>query len=316
MKLLVKAAVAAAAVLAAAAAGAESIRLGALPAADSIILYAAESEGLFKKQGLDVEVVPFKSAVEVAAAMRADKLGGHFADLMNVVSQNQEGIKQKVVATTTYTNPHQRSFGFVVSPKHAGVIKDLDYVKTHPGVTTTISTGTIIDYLMTRMSETEGIPRQALQAKEVKQIPVRLQLLMSGQIQTGAFPEPLVTLVEQKGGRCIWDDRGLNESLAVVSLKEKHLDPKTVAAFRTALGQAAAMIEADPEKYRAQMIKMGLLPKPAAEKYAMPKFSIYGTGALPPLPSAPDVQRVLDWMKSVGTLKVELKPEDIVYPAQ
>lgn len=315
MKFL-RSAVFVAAVLAAAAANAEAIRIGALPAADSIILYAAESEGLFKKQGLDVEVIPFKSAVEVAAAMRADKLGGHFADLMNVVSQNQEGIKQKVVATTTYTNPQQRAFGLVVSPKYADVVKDLDYVKTHPGVTTTISSGTIIDYLVDRMNETEGLPKNALEAKEVKQIPVRLQLLMSGQIQTGVFPEPLVTVVEQKGGRCIWDDRGLNESLAVVALKEKHLDPGTVAAFRAALGEAASMIEGDPEKYRGQMIERGLLPKPVAAKYSMPKFSIYGTGALPPLPSSSDVQRVLDWMKKSGTLKTELKPEDIVYPAQ
>lgn len=46
------------------------------------------------------------------------------------------------------------------------------------------------------------------------------------------LPEPLVSVVEAKGGRVIWDDRGLNEALAVVALKKDRLDDKTVAAFR------------------------------------------------------------------------------------
>ena len=37
---------------------AETLRIGVLPAADSIVLEAAVDEGLFKKEGLDVVTVP------------------------------------------------------------------------------------------------------------------------------------------------------------------------------------------------------------------------------------------------------------------
>ena len=55
-------------------ANAEALRIGALPAADSIVLYVAQDKGFFKEAGLDVEIIPFKSALEIGAAMRAKKL--------------------------------------------------------------------------------------------------------------------------------------------------------------------------------------------------------------------------------------------------
>ena len=107
------------------AAEAASLKIGVLPAADSVVLYAAADEGLFRAEGLDVEIVPFKSALEIGAAMRAKRLDGHSGDLMNVLTQNERGVPQAVVLTTTHTSPEQRAFGLVVSPKAADTIRSL-----------------------------------------------------------------------------------------------------------------------------------------------------------------------------------------------
>ena len=130
----------------AATASAETLEIGALPAADSAVLYVAEAEGLFQKEGLDVKVVPFKSALEIGAAMRAGRLDGHFGDLMNVFTQNETGIKQKVVLTTTHTHPEQRCFGMLVSPK----VKKYEKLGDLDGTSTAMSSSTIIDYLLDR----------------------------------------------------------------------------------------------------------------------------------------------------------------------
>ena len=105
---------------------AQTLRIATLPAADSIVLDVAVNEGLFKKEGLDVQTVPFKSALEVGAALRAGQLAGHFGDLMNVFTQNETGAAQAVVITTTHNTPAQRAFGMVVSPKHVDKIKSLN----------------------------------------------------------------------------------------------------------------------------------------------------------------------------------------------
>lgn len=282
-------------------AAAETMRIATLPAADSIVLDVAVEEGLFKKEGLDVQTVPFKSALEVGAAMRAGQLAGHFGDLMNVFTQNETGAEQAVVITTTHTTPEQRAFGMVVSPKYADKIQSLKDLKATP---TAMSASTIIDYLLTRMQETAGVGASALKNTEVRQIPIRLQMLLSGQIETALLPEPLVTVVERKGGRVIWDDTKLDESLAVVALRKPYLNDKTVTAFKKAVAQAAAKIEAEPEKYRKLMVQKRLIPAPVAQNYKMVRFSMFGReDGLPPLPTASDVERVGMWMVERGMIK-------------
>ena len=102
-------------------------------------------------------------------------------------------------------------------------------------------------------------------------------MLQTGKAATAMLPEPLVSVVEAKGGRVIWDDRGLNEALAVVALKKDRLDDKTVAAFRGAVADAARLIESEPDRFRAVMVKKGLLPAPVAQNYTMVRFSMFGT---------------------------------------
>lgn len=308
--------VGAAAVLLSMGASAETLRIGTLPAADSIVLHVAKENGLYEKAGLEVELVPFKSALELGAAMRAGRLDGHFGDLMNVFTQNETGIPQKVVFTTTHTIPQQRAFALIASPKSATAPKSFDELKTKKDVTTAMSSSTIIHYLLDRMTETEKLPEGALKNLEVKQIPIRMQMLLGGKVDTALLPEPLVTVVESKGGKVLWDDRNLNEALAVVALKSEKLDPKTVDAFRKATAEAARVIEADPVRYRAVMVQKGLLPAPVAEGYKMVAFSFFGTkDGLPPLPTPEEVKRVGEWMVGQGMLKAVPAWDQVVVPA-
>lgn len=289
---------------------AETLKIGSLPAADSIVLYVASEESLFKAEGLDVEIVPFKSALELGAAMRAGKLAGHFGDLMNVFTQNERGVPQSVVLTTTHTHPSQRAFGLLVSPKHTAEIRSTADLS---GTETAMSSATIIDYLLDRMTDVEKLPAGALKNLEVKQIPIRLQMLMTGKSATAMLPEPLVSVVEARGGRVIWDDRKLDEALAVVALRKSVLDDKTAEGFRRAVAKAAKLIEADPDRYRAVMVKKGLLPAPVAKDYKMVRFSMFNTSdGLPPLPTAAEVQRVGEWMLDKGMIKAVPAYESVV----
>ncbi len=293
-----------------ASAHAETLRIGVLPAADSIVLHVAADESLFKAKGLEVEVVPFKSALELGAAMRAGRLDGHFGDLMNVFTQNERGVPQAVILTTTHTHQDQRAFGLVVSPKAAKEIKSLADLK---GTETAMSSATIIDYLLDRMSVVEKLPEGALKNLEVKQIPIRLQMLQTGKVATAMLPEPLVSVVEARGGRVIWDDRAINEALAVVALRQEKLKPETVTGFREAVAEAAKLIESEPDRFRTVMVKKGLLPAPVAKDYKMVRFSMFGTkDGLPPLPTASDVTRVGDWMVKKGMIKAVPAYESVV----
>ena len=291
---------------------AETLKIGSLPAADSIILHVAADEGLFAEQGLDVEIIPFQSALELGAAMRAGELAGHFGDLLNVLMQNERGARQAVIAVTTRSSPAQRCFALAVSPEKAGELKSLMEMK---GAQTAMSGATIIEYLLWRMLEQKKLPEDWLAMQEVRQIPVRLQMLLGGMTDSALLPEPLATLVESKGARSVWDDTELNEPLAVIALSERHLRRDVAEPFRRALRKAARRIEAAPEQYRALMVEKGLLPKTAAADYAMIRFDLFGTpDGMPPLPSREDMARVETWMLSRGLIKTAPAYADVVFP--
>lgn len=288
------------------------LKIGVLPAADSVLLYAAESEGFFESRGLRIQLLPFKSAIEIGAAMRAGELAGHYGNLINVFTQNAAGAPQAVAATVTYANPAERNFALVTRP--GSNLTSLEDIKMHPGADTAMSASTIIDYLLDRMEATTGLPPSAMKRVEVRQIPIRLQLLLAGKMETALLPEPLCSLVESKGGRALWDDRTLAEPLAVVAFRKAAVTPQTAAAFRAALADAAKAIESDPEKFRALMVKKSLLTKAAASAYKMPTYAHFGTAdGLPPLPSAADVKRTADWMIGKGMIKAMPKLEEVVF---
>ena len=195
----------------AAAVGSKTLRIAALPAIDALILYAAEADGIFKSEGLNIEILPFKSSVEMTAAIRAEKIIGQYANILGTIAQRANGIGLSLAATTWHTSPAQRAFGFAVSPKFADQITSIEVLKGLTGVSSTRSRGTIIDWMIYRMKNAVNLPEKTLDQIEVAQIPIRLQMLLTGKMQTALFYEPLLTLIESKGGRVIWDDRQLNE---------------------------------------------------------------------------------------------------------
>ncbi len=293
------------------------MKIGALPAADSVVLHVAADEGLFAAEVLDVEVVPFQSALELGAAMRAGNLAGHFGDIINVLIQREGGVDQAIVATTTHSSPGQRNFGLVVSPRSkAQSLADLK------GADIAVAGATIIDYLLDKMLEQQGLPADHFRRQDIRQIPVRLQMLLSGRLEAALLPEPLVSLVEAQGARTLWDDRGLNTPLAVIALRRDNADADTVRRFRRALGEAARRIDAEPERYKAIMIDKGLLPKAAADAYRMLRFGGQARNeadeypdALPPLPTRADVEDFAVWMRKGGMLKkMPETPADVVLP--
>lgn len=312
------------------------LKIGVLPAADSILLHVAADEELFAAQGLDVELIPFQSALELGAAMRAGELDGHFGDIINVLLQREAGADQAIVATSTRSRPLQRHFGLVVSPRsRARSLADLE------GTEMAVAGATIVDYLLDRLLDQRGLPRDHFRRQDIRQIPVRLQMLLSGRLEAALLPEPLVSLVETQGARTLWDDRDLHGPLAVIALTRARADADTVRRFRLALAGAARRIDARPDACVPLMLDKGLLPRAALGTYRMVRFGaldgtaggIAGTApapgagsgsagsspdwsdALPALPTRAELEDFAVWMRQQGMLKkMPDTPADLVAP--
>lgn len=287
--------------------------IAALPAIDAILLYAAEADRLFKSEGLDVKIVPFMSALEMTAALRAKRIAGQYTNLMTTITQQANGIDASIAATTWHTDPRRRAFGFAVSPKHVSEVPTLDALRGKAGISTAASSGTITDWMLDNFIANAGIPEQTLKQVEIPQISIRLQLLNSGKLETALFYEPLLTLIELKGGKVIWDDRELNEPLSMISLRSEYLTEDFVLPLRRALAEAARRVDDAPGLYLKLAQRKRLIPENIVEGYVLQKFGGFPTpDGLPELLGRDVVKRASDWLIRRGILSKAPDLERIV----
>ncbi|WP_298065738.1 ABC transporter substrate-binding protein [uncultured Mailhella sp.] len=296
-------------VLAAPALAADVLKIGTLPAADSVLLYAAREDGVFARHGLDVDIVPFQSALELGAAMRAGALDGHFGDIINVLMQNETDAPQVIVATTSHSAPEARYFGLAVSP-HSKISSPDELT----GRTCAIGRATIVEFILDELLARTGGRADAPEKQDIRQIPVRVQMLLAGRMDSALLPEPLLSLVEASGARVLLDDQDLDITLAVIALRrpENGVDnafADKVIRFRAALAEEAGTLDARPEKRTALLKAFRLLPEKAEANYRAPRF-----GDTSALPTESDLDRYAAWMERKGLLKKGLPDRtDIVF---
>ncbi len=97
------------------------IRFGVLPVIQALPLFVAEEKGYFKKEGLDVELISFNSALEKDVAFTSGQISGYFGDLQTCIVLNGNNAPIRIVAENyNATKAGSRTFALLISPKFAG----------------------------------------------------------------------------------------------------------------------------------------------------------------------------------------------------
>jgi NitT/TauT family transport system substrate-binding protein len=243
------------------------LKIGLLPVEDTVLLIAAAERGFFVQKGLQVELVNFQSALDKDAAAIAGTLDGHFCEIISVMVQQASGRNFKVAAVTSATSPYRRMFGLVTSPASAGL--DLSGMR---GKTLLTARQTITDFLADVFWRAGGLPENFMERRDIKKIPVRMQLLMSSQADAALVPEPMLSVAETAGGKVLMDDREIPDMpLAVVAL-DGRLPPRVFTAFREALALSVDWVNAEPGEAKGLMTARGLIPPELAGTYRLPAF--------------------------------------------
>lgn len=285
---------------------AQTLRIGVLPVLDTLPLQVAVQDGPFDQAGLHVELVSFTSALERDAAMQAGQLDGYFGDLLNTVLLIQNGVPIRIVTVAYTTRPGQRMFALLAAP---GILDLTSVVAKSPKVG--ISTATVIDFLLDPMLAQAGVGRKQVTPLDIKKIPIRMQMLLTNQLDAALLPEPLVSMAERQGARVIATDEGLNLPVTVVSLHNDRLQqtPDILERFLRAYASAVLRIAQDPDRYRRLLVESCGLPEVLRDTFRMPDYPS------PQLPSQEAVQAVQDWMRQQNLISEALPYLRMVPPA-
>lgn len=280
------------------------IRMGIVPVVDTLPLLVGRETGLFATEGIDLQIVRFQSALERDAALQAGQLDGYFGDLLNTLLLINSGRKMAIVTTAFRTDPRHRVFGLIVAPDSK--IRSIGELK---GQKVGISRATVIEYLLDRLLATQSLSPDFVVKEEIKQIPIRLQMLLAGQLPAAVLPEPLLTLAETKGATVLLDDRRLDLTMTVVAInRELDKDKTLVVRFRRAYAAAVTKINTSPEDFKNLLVAQTNFPEPVKDKYQVPSF--------PPvsLPPEKDVQDVQKWIDQSGTRYQAMTYQEVVWP--
>jgi NitT/TauT family transport system substrate-binding protein len=281
----------------------QSFKFGTIPVLQSLPLFVASEKGFFKEQGLNVEIVLFNSAMEKDIAFTSGQIAGYFGDIMTPMVLAANGTKIRMAATSFNTTADQRMFAVLASPK----AKDQEPAAiARSGIAT--GSNTITEYLIIRLLAAKKIPRESIKLVDIKSIPIRLQMLLSGQIPAALLPEPLATLAETKGAKAIVDDRGYGISATVLAFNTDFLisNPAVVKSFFAAVDKASDYINKHPDEVRGIMNKACKVPEALRRSFPIPRFPKLT------VPAETQVMDVYRWLRGKKIIKSDLVYKDLV----
>jgi NitT/TauT family transport system substrate-binding protein len=287
-----------------------ALRIGTLATQDALPLWVAADKGYFTAAGIPkVDIITFQSAQEEQAAFSSGAVDALMTDLIVSANLRASGTKVLIATVMLGADTAQGRFAVVGAPKTSfASMKDL------AGVPVGAASATITEYVLDKLMEEAGVPAADVKIEQVPKMPVRFQLLMSGQLKAASLPEPFVTLATMQGAKIVpgGDDTSatVNLSQSVLCVSEAYIakpggDAALVAAL-TAWDNAVADINAKPADFRATLVAKANLPAPLATSYPVSSYP----KATPP--SASDIDRVLAWMRTKGYLKAEVTAEELL----
>ncbi len=280
------------------------VKIGVLPIVDALPFYVAQQHGLFKALPRPVTLVTFRSAVERDAAFQTGKVDAYLGDLISATLLRSRGFPAKVVSIILGKRPSEGLFAILTPPTSPiRNIRDLE------GKHIAISSNTIIEYVLDGLLKAHGIPPGTVKKQEIKSIPIRFQMLMTGKIDAAVLPDPLASLARSKGAHWIADDGKYNLSQTVLVWNDAFIHENTgfLKTFYKAYNRAVAIINRDHEAVRGLLVEKCRLPRSIASSF---KFADFPSASIP---SRASVESVLSWVKGKGLLKRPVTFEDLCY---
>ncbi len=285
----------------------KTLKIAVLPVLDSLPLYVAQANGYFTDAGVSVELIPVGSAPERDQLMQSGQIDGMLNEVVTTLYYNRETPKIKMVRFARVATKDDPVFR-ILAAKDSG-ITTVDGLK---GVEIGISEGTIIEYMADRVLQNAGLSSEEIKKVAVPKIADRTALLESGELKAAVMPDPLASLLMQKGAVSVIDDTTLPEvSNSVYSFSVATLEgyPKEVKAFLAAVEKAVNELNSNKEAYSDLMVEQKLVPEAAVGKYTIPDFPTAS------VPSQAQFADALAWAQSKGLVQTELKYDENVDPS-
>ena len=278
------------------------LRIGLMPAYNSIPLVVAEAAGFFIAEGLAVQLIPFSSQLNRETALQANAIDGTVSDLINAIQSWAQGSGARVTSVT------EGNFSLLSSP-HSTLRTLEDWKARAPGrVRTGLLENSIVYYMAERMLAAGHVDPAGIEIVPIVQLPARVEMLLADRVEAACLPEPLATLAEARGAQRLADSDALGTTPGVLLFTAKALATKQseISGFYKAYDRAVLAVNAAPGTYRNAIVNRCEFPPAVSPVMRIPRFRPSFT------PAAAQVADVARWMNQKGLVSRTPAYDDVV----
>jgi NitT/TauT family transport system substrate-binding protein len=282
----------------------QTLKMALLPVMDVLPFHVADQNGYFDQEGVQVELVPVKSAQERDTLMQTGQVDGMLTDLLSPVLFNQQDAQIMVVRTARKVYPGSPLFRILAKPE-----SDVASPVELAGVEIGIAQNTVIEYITDRMLLNAGLAPEQISSQEVSAIPVRFELLVNGEIPAATLPDPLASGAMAAGAVPVIDDTSvpdLSQSILTFSIEVLETKPEAIRKFLKAWELAVAELNSNPGKYRNLLIEKGRVPEAIQGAFQMPPFPQAS------VPTPEQLADVVNWSLDKGLIEENIPYERMV----
>jgi NitT/TauT family transport system substrate-binding protein len=302
-------------------AAAETIKVGTTKLASTAPLYIAIDKGYFAAEGLTADVVIFDAAQPVNMGITSGDLDFGVTAVSGAFYSLAAQGSQKIIAGTVRDAPGFQQYAFVIANRayEAGLKSYKDLTGHSVAV---VQVGGPIHYTLALIEEKYALDAKAIRPVPLQTVSNQVSAVTGGQTDAGIIPVTAVTagiargdmkLLGYTGDEVQWQLGALFTGTKTISERKDTVD-RFLRAYRKAVGDYHAAFIGPDEKRKdgptapeiLALIAKNLGQKPeqvaAALPYIDPQMRL----------DVKDVQHQLDWYKSQGMLKGEIKPEEVM----
>jgi NitT/TauT family transport system substrate-binding protein len=265
------------------AAEATHMKVGISEAVNTVLaIWMAEAAGLYKANGIEVEIINMNGGSRGAAELAAGRIDAMHVGLSSVIRLNKTGGDLRVVAALA----NVIRFAFIAAP---GVRTAADL---KGGVVGVSSFGSESDATVTLALQRLGLTRNDVTLKEYGGGPKRLAAVKSGEIKASAVNEPITSMAREQGVHVLVDlvPERIPWLFTAIVVKRAAIEDKRddLVRFLRATAEGNRLALSDQAKAKAVLAEKANIHDPKVLQISYDDFKALSPPDLVPTPEAID----------------------------
>lgn len=266
-----------------------SLKIGVMPAVDTAPIYLAEEKGYFDELGLDLTIELFNNAGDRQTALQTHAIDGAMTDLIAVATNINGGFDLKATTLTDGVFPVLVRAGYEETPEIKVAMMEVS-----------VSNFLIDEWLGDDYT---------IEKVFINDIPARLEMIKSGQVDMGLFPEPMASNGAANGDlekRIYTSEDGICPNVMAFTDKALTEKEEAIARFHEGYNKAAQDLMENPDEARTLLIEKLNLNPAIQDDIILPTYS------LAHLPEEAYIQKIMDWSSETLNQELNLVPSNLI----